>query len=356
MDQVAYRSPTYYELGPPPELDWRPFRKQNYQEYRRQWDERALQGEPGLFPLHLDVDPTNRCNLSCPICPRTHYLSSGRQAWNPAGVPGDMDFALYERLIEEGAAGGLRSVKLNFLGEPLLAPRLTDMVRLAAEAGLWVMLNTNATLLTEAKSEALLTAGLTDIFFSFDSPYREEYELARPEADYTRVLANIRAFMGVRDRLGLKAVQTRASMILPEGAGPESLARIQADYVRLFRGLGVAEIGFGRPTMVGRDYGRTFGLVPGFVCPDLFRRLFVFWDGPAGPCCGDWERRLPLGRADQEPLGEIWRGRAYQALRAAHLGGRYGDIPACRSCSVPYLSNLSSEGLFSSGRVAAEGF
>jgi hypothetical protein len=339
MDQVTYRSPTYYELGPPPELDWRPFRGPDYQEYRRQWDERG-RGEAGGFPLHLDVDPTNRCHRSCPVCPRTSYLRTGRQAWNPAGVWGDMDFALFERLIEEGAAGGLRSVKLNFLGEPLLAPRLTDMVRRAAEAGLWVMLNTNATLLTEAVSESLLAAGLTDIFFSFDSPYRAEYERARPGADYSGVLANIRAFMAVRERLGLKAVQTRASMILPQGADPESLARIQADYVRLFRGLGVAEIGFGLPTVVGLDYGQAFGLAPGFVCPDLFRRLFVFWDGPAGPCCGDWDRRLVVGRADLEPLGEIWRGRAYQELRAAHLAGRYGDIPACRSCSVPYLSTL----------------
>jgi hypothetical protein len=341
MDQVTYRSPTYYELAPPPELDWRPFRGPDYREYRRQWDERGLRGEAGAFPLHLDVDPTNRCNLGCPACPRTHYLRTGDSSWNPAGVWGDMDFALFERLIEEGAAGGLRSVKLNFLGEPLLAPRLVDMVRRAAEAGLWVMLNTNATLLTEAKSEALLNAGLTDIFFSFDSPYREEYEKTRPGADYEGVLDNIRAFMAVRERLGRKAVQTRASMILPEGADPGSLARTQADYIRLFRGLGVAEIGFGLASTVSRDYGQTFGLSPGFVCPDLFRRLFVFWDGPAGPCCGDWDRRLLVGRADRNSLGEIWRGEVYHELRAIHLAGRYGDIPACRACSVPYLSTLT---------------
>ena len=339
MDQITYRSPTYYELGPPPELDWRPHRGPDYQEYRRQWDERGLKGQAGDFPLHLDVDPTNRCNLSCPVCPRTHYLRTGRSSWNPAGVWGDMGLALFERLIEEGAAGGLRSVKLNFLGEPLMAPGLEAMVRRAAGAGLWVMLNTNATLLTEGRSEALLTAGLTDIFFSFDSPYKVDYEKARPGADYDRVLDNIRTFMAVRERLGLKAVQTRASMILPEAA--ENPDQIKADYIRLFRDLGVAEIGFGLASEVGRDYGRDFGLQPGFVCPDLFRRLFVFWDGPVGPCCGDWDRQLLVGRADQKPLAEIWQGEAYQKLRAAHLAGRYGDIPACRACSVPYLSTLA---------------
>jgi hypothetical protein len=220
-----------------------------------------------------------------------------------------------------------------------MVPGLADMVRRAAGAGLWVMLNTNATLLTEGLSEDLLAAGLTDIFFSFDSPYRAEYEKARPGANYDQVLDNIRTFMAARDSLGPKAVQTRASMILAEET--ENRARIQDDYIRLFRGLGVAEIGFGLASAVGRDYGRDFGLQPGFVCPDLFRRLFVFWDGPAGPCCGDWDRRLLVGRADQKTLGAIWRGDAYKKLRTAHLSGRYGDIPACRACSVPYLSTLT---------------
>jgi hypothetical protein len=313
-EQISYRSPTYYELAAPPELDWRPFRGAAYREYRRDWEGRSARREAGTFPLHLDVDPTNRCNLSCPICPRTQYLRAGNAAWNPTGAAGDMDFALYERLIEEGVEEGLKSVKLNFLGEPLLAPRLTDMVRLAA--------------------------GLTDIFFSFDSPYREEYEKARAGADFRRTLANIRGFMEAKERLGKPAVQTRASMVLPEEVGSENLDRIKRDYVRLFRDLGVAEIGFGRPSVVGRDYGKTFGPVPGFVCPDLFRRLFVFWDGPAGPCCGDWERRLIVGRAGRQTLRDIWSGDEYQRLRAAHLAGRYESVPACRSCSVPYLSTL----------------
>ncbi|MDR2443884.1 MAG: hypothetical protein LBE31_10250, partial [Deltaproteobacteria bacterium] len=69
-----YRSPTYYELAAPPQLDWRVHRPPQYQIYRKQWEERGSQGEAGDFPLHLDIDPTNRCNLRCRMCPRTYYL------------------------------------------------------------------------------------------------------------------------------------------------------------------------------------------------------------------------------------------------------------------------------------------
>ncbi len=336
VTEITYRSPTYYELAAPPELDWRRFRGPDWVAYREQWADRPRRRDPGPFPLHLDIDPTNRCNLKCAMCPRTYYLQEGRGEWNPEGRLGDLDFGLYEKLIAEGAARGLKSVKLNFLGEPLLHPRLGDLVALAARSGLWVMINTNATLLTAEKSEELLTAGLTDIFFSFDSPYPKEYEAVRAGATYDRTLANIQGFMAAKKRLGRDGVQTRASMVLSGEDAPETMETVKADYIKLFRGLGVAEIGFGLATVMGRDYS---GLGPaGFVCPDLFRRMFIFWDGPASPCCGDWERRLIMGDAKTASLAEIWTGAEYRRLREAHASGRYDLVPACRACSVPYLS------------------
>jgi organic radical activating enzyme len=339
MEKINYKSPTYYELAAPPELDWRKHRGDDWWEYRREWDARAETRTAGLFPLHLDIDPTNRCNLKCAMCPRTYYISRGQTEWNPGGAMGVMDFALYEKLIEEGRARGLKSVKLNFLGEPLLYPKIIDMVRLAREAGLWVMLNTNATLLDKNMAEKLLLAGLTDIFFSFDSPYKDEYEKIRVGAGFEEVLANIRAFMRLKDEMGQAALQTRASMVLPEGGGGAEGQDIQRDYIKLFRDMGVAEIGFGLPSVMGRDYGAE-GVFAGFVCPDIFRRMFVFWDGPAGPCCGDWERRLIMGDTLKTSVAEIWQGAEYQKLRAAHSCGHYESIAACRACSVPYLNSI----------------
>jgi hypothetical protein len=248
-----------------------------------------------------------------------------------------MDFGLYRRLISEGAESGLKSVKLNFLGEPLLYPRIVDMVRLAADSGLWVMMNTNATLLSPDLAEELLLAGLSDIFFSFDSPYPEDYERIRAGASYDKVLANIRNLMRLKKRLGLKHVQSRASMVLPEDGDPDLTGKAKSDYIKLFRDLEVAEIGFGLPTVMGRDYG-SLPAPESFVCPDLFRRMFVFNDGIVGPCCGDWERRLVMGDASMASLKDIWQGEEYQKLRSAHLAGRYKDVGACAACSVPHLS------------------
>jgi hypothetical protein len=270
------------------------------------------------------------------MCPRTHYLETGQNHWAPLGLK-DIELALYAKIMNQAVGQDLKSVKLNFLGEPLLHPLLAEMVALASQMGLWVMINTNGVALSEKLSKKLLTAGLTDIFFSFDSPYRQEYETIRVGANYDQVLKNIASFMAIKDQLGLKGVQTRASMVLDEESA--HLEEIKSDYIKLFRDLKVAEIGFGLPTVMGRDYA-SLPAPEGFICPDLFRRLFIFNDGLCGPCCGDWERRLIVGDVNTESIAEIWNGQAYQRLRQAHLSGHYRDIPACRDCSVPYLAGV----------------
>jgi radical SAM protein with 4Fe4S-binding SPASM domain len=209
-------------------------------------------------------------------------------------------------------------------------------VRRAKELGLLVMMNTNATLLDGPLSLELLRAGVDDIFFSVDSPYADEYESIRVGADFFRVLDNIRTFVETKDRLGCHHVQTRASMVVR--LDDEDSRRAREDYKLLFRSLGVAEIGFGLMTDMKTDYRRKYGRVPGFVCRDPYSRMFVFWDGAVGPCCGEWERGYLLGHAAEDDLADIWHNEKYLALRQAHEQGRYDSIGICRRCSVPWLS------------------
>ena len=147
---ISYRSPSYYEITNPQVITWRSYRDEGYQAYRSEWDQRPVDRNPGSFPLHLDLDPTNACNLKCTMCPRTHYLNNGLTNWAPGGKIGFMDFALFCRIIDQAADNGVYSIKLNYLGEPLLHPRVVDMVAYAKARGLEVMMNTNATLLSAA--------------------------------------------------------------------------------------------------------------------------------------------------------------------------------------------------------------
>jgi MoaA/NifB/PqqE/SkfB family radical SAM enzyme len=334
-ERVKYRSPSYYEISNPAGSTWRGHRSPEYHEYRRLWAERPVQRDPGDFPLHVDIDPTNACNLKCVMCPRTHFVASGNQKWSPEGRIGYMDPALFEKVVDQAADGGAFSIKLNYLGEPILHPRLPDMIAAAKRRGLEVMMNTNAVLLTADMSRRLLDAGVDDVFFSVDSPYPEQYERIRKGARFEQVIRHIGQFIELQQEMNRPEVQTRVSMVVLD---PDD-RKARDDFKDLFRGLGVAEIGFGLATDMNLDYYQRYGPIPDFVCPDLYLRLFVYWDGQIGPCCGQWERGCVLGDANRDDLAEVWRNPEYQAMRRAHETGRYDRVSICRACSVPWLSS-----------------
>jgi MoaA/NifB/PqqE/SkfB family radical SAM enzyme len=336
-ETYTYQSPTYREMHRGRGVDWRDLRGPLYHEYRRLWDETAATRMAPEFPLHVDIETTNACNLQCPMCPRTHLVKTKNQRWSPGGKIGLMDQELYRGLIDQAVAGGAFSVKLNFLGEPLIHPEVIDQVAYAADRGLWVMMNTNAVRLDEDMSRRLLEAGLSDIFFSFDSPYKDVYERIRVGASFDRVVRNIQRFMELKVETGRHEVQTRVSMISywdGKGTGPDE----REAYLALFDELGVDEIGFAVYSDPALDYSK---LMPepldGFCCDDLFRRVFVLWDGEAQVCCGEWERRLRVGDARKNSLAEIWEAPAYRRIRDLHAEGRYHELQVCRRCSVPYL-------------------
>lgn len=327
---------TYGEVRrTPSKMEWEKARGPEYWEYRRKWEEHPKKMYPGDFPIHLDIETTNACNLRCPMCPRTV------QELEKSGKVGYMDFEFYKSLIDQGAENGLCSVKLNYLGEPLIHPDIIKQVKYAKEKGvIEVMFNTNAVTLTEELSRELLDAGLDSIFFSVDSPYPENYNRIRVGADFHAVVESMKKFVELRNRLGYKHVQTRISMVLMENTKQEL-----EDYKKFgFGELGVDAVGYGElfEYPLKKDkYPKYFN--PEFVCAQPFQRMFIMWDGVVTPCCVDNDRELVMGDAKREKLKDIWHNKKYEKLRGTHIKGRYYEIPLCRKCYVP-VSSLRKKG------------
>lgn len=139
----------------------------------------------------LYVEPTTRCNLACTTCIRN--------TWSEC--LGTMEWTTYERLLEGARRMGTVE-RINFwgYGEPLLHPRIVDMVREAHALGLKTHMISNAMLLTRETGQALLDAGLDEIVFSIDGAEASIMERIREGADFGRVTENIRRFAAMRTR------------------------------------------------------------------------------------------------------------------------------------------------------------
>ena len=119
-------------------------------------------------PYVVSWNLTYRCNLACEHC----YLDAG-------GTPlvGTENFADRSelgteecfRVIEEIAAFAPECVTILTGGEPLLRRDILEIVRRAAERGLWVVVGTNGVRITENVARRLAEAGARGLSLSLDA-------------------------------------------------------------------------------------------------------------------------------------------------------------------------------------------
>jgi radical SAM protein with 4Fe4S-binding SPASM domain len=331
--QISVDTPidhNFHQMANEKILRWESTLPPEYWEYRRQWEENPKNRVVGPFPIHLDVDITNDCNLKCIMCPRTDLVADGTY-WPIA----EFDFETYKRLIDEGMKNGLRSVKYNYISEPTMNRNLVEMIKYAKDAGvLDVMFNTNATLLTDRLCRQLIKSGLDKLLLSFDSPYREQFNRIRVGASYDKVLRNIRRFSAIREELGSVKPFTRVQMVRMKDNEGE-----WEDFRKLFEPIvdSVAYVDYLDHT--GQTNPERTVIPVGsrkskFCCPQLWQRMFVHVDGVVTVCCVDAMRELQVGNVFENTAQEIWQGEKYQRLRDLHASGRIDEIPTCARCPL----------------------
>ena len=92
-------------------------------------------------PVCIYLEVTNRCNLLCETCPRTF------EALEP---PADMSWELFTSIVDQSP--GLVRAVLHGVGEPMLVKNLPRMIRYLKERGVYVLFNTNGTLVGAAQA------------------------------------------------------------------------------------------------------------------------------------------------------------------------------------------------------------
>lgn len=61
-------------------------------------------------------------------------------------------------------------------------------------------------------------------------------------------------------------------------------------------------------------------------CAGPFKTPCIRWDGELAVCCFDPAMQMPLGNLRRQPFDELWYGDAANAIRLAHIEGRFGDV------------------------------
>jgi radical SAM protein with 4Fe4S-binding SPASM domain len=287
----------------------------------------------GKRPRMISVEVTSRCNLNCPFClvGMQNQLASTEHDLLPRGL-GTMDLPLYDKIVKDAVAFGIEKMQLHFQGEPLLHTKIHEMVARAKAAGMTTQMFTNGLPLTEAMADRLLDAGLDMLRFSVDGVSEEVYQKNRVGGQFWRVERNMR-MMVAKARARRSPIHLEWQMIAMRNNEHEiAAARTRAGEIGINFFVKTFAVTDPDATPADPQYQRRLHLKP---CTDIYRAIFVYYNGDVVPCCYDIAGKAIVGNLARQTLTEVWESAPYADLRRridqAYL--RPNDEPElCKSC------------------------
>jgi radical SAM protein with 4Fe4S-binding SPASM domain len=309
---------------------WESYRGEEYREYRENWTKYPNERFISHFPLNLDIETTDLCNLKCPMCART-IMDADKE--NHLIKSRYIDKEAYIDIIDQAVEHGVKAIKLQYLGEPLMHKDIVFQVEYAKKKGIVdVMFNTNAVLLTPELGAKLLEAGIDKVFISFDAVNPKLYGEQRVGTTMGKVIDNIYAFIQERDKF-YPQTHVRLSMVMYDD--PVWQRQFEAMKV-MWDGL-VDSLGYGVFNERSADKKHEYPKVDGFVCEQLFQRMFLKCNGNVTVCCVDGDDDYVVGNWKEQRLIDIWNAPKYKAIKQHHIDGNYDKIEMCRKCFLPPL-------------------
>ncbi len=299
----------------------------------------------GLPPV-LTIEPTNQCNLRCPLC-----TTGAGEMERPMGR---LRLETFEHLMD------LLGDYIFFLliyhqGEPYMNKQFFDIVRLAKRKRIYVTTSTNGHFFTPANVEKTIASGLDSMIVSIDGVTQASYERYRVGGDLQRVTEGIGMLMEMRRRLGSRTPNVAIQFLVMKHNEHEiaSMKRL-ADELGvdrfLVKNIEVHTLEEARFWLPAEEAFRRYEVRNGELvvkgvsqkqnCPRLWLSTLMNWDGTIVPCCFDKNGKYVVGRIHSvQDFRAIWKGPELQAFRRQHLRDRQ-RIDICRNCNQGFGSFL----------------
>lgn len=306
------------------------------------------------FPRIIQLESTNRCNLSCKECTRPYNLEKLEL--------GDLTFDNFLRIMDNFKHS--EEVHLSGLGEPLLNKDLFRMIRFLSEKGIHAAFNTNGLLLSDTVIDEIIDSGANFVLVTLDAATSETYRLLRGGNDFERILNNVKKLVVQSREARSKTIVSICFVIMRE-----NMSELEK-FVELGNDLKVSQVKFCDLSLLWPDSKRyaeleikdVKGLRNNFAraerrarqldipisyarlnfkawpakkyrlkCWYLWTHPNITWDGYVTPCCAHpYPKVFNLGNILREDFMSIWNSPKYCWLRNLLASGEPHAM--CRYC------------------------
>lgn len=308
------------------------------------------------FPPILMVEPTNICNLRCPMCP-----SGNGDMARPKGT---MALDNFKRLMDE-IGKDIYQVQFWNQGEPFINKSFLDFVRYANTKGVMTQTSTNGHFIkTDEAAEEVVRCGLDQIIFSMDGTNQETYEKYRVGGDYNLVIETLGRLSAAKERLRSKTPLIELQFIvfkhnqneidgIIELAKKYRVNRLAFKMAQVYSTDQADEFLPDNQDMSRYDYnGKNIKMKAEIKnwCKRLWLNSTVNWDGSVCPCCFDKDADYAFANIfeDGGAFKDIWKNKKYMAFRKAVMTNRK-QIEMCVNCTegmkAPYANIIELDDL-----------
>jgi MoaA/NifB/PqqE/SkfB family radical SAM enzyme len=345
-----------------------PIAKRTSPSERRKVLELATTGSALASPVEAYFEVANRCNSLCVTCPLT---------FSPQEPARHMSLSDFQSLVDQ--LPDLQRAVMQGIGEPLLNRDLPDMIRFLKLRNVYVVFNTNATLLTYRRQVKLIDSGLDELRISLDGSTPETYLRIRGIPAFDRVVANVAEMVqtkraadattpllsfwltGMHEnlrelpdlveiaaRIGVDEVYLQRLTFWGEGLAiaeqsifhcREEVEAVIAAAERRASELGVSLRGAGGVSPRESFSGHGTDREPWRACSRPLRLAYITAQGTALPCCiapftGVPFAQITLGNYLADGVAAVWNNERYQQFRSRLYSSEPPD--SCRNCGVAW--------------------
>tara|TARA_B100000315_G_scaffold81387_1_gene74631 strand:+ start:30 stop:1037 length:1008 start_codon:yes stop_codon:yes gene_type:complete len=298
------------------------------------------------MPKMITLEPTNHCNLKCPLC--------------PTGV-GDtsVEYGLFKldkyKKVVDIFSRWAQTVQLFSWGEPLLNKSFVEMIRYASQNPYKIrsVASVNLNVITDEQINGLLTSNLDALHVSIDGVTQEVYEKYRVGGNLEAVFNNLKKMIAVKKlyKSNTKVIWDFIVMKHNEHQVEEAkkIARdfgitIKIDHVRTH----LKKDTLNPVDEMINTYSEWLPDDPKYnsydmdsktrkkylkFCKSPWLETMVNWNGDVFPCsCVHTEEKDRMGNIFEQDFAEIWNGKKYVAARKELLGQPNNLETICHTC------------------------
>lgn len=281
-----------------------------------------------VFPRYFEIETVRACNADCEMCTVREWKNKNQR----------MSDVLFAKIAEElpKHAAWIRVICLSRNGEPLLDKRLPERIKLLKSIGIRsTSFSTNASLLDEKRSRALLEAGLDDIRFSIDGATKETFEKIRRGLSFEKIRDNCLRFIELRNA-------TRAPTRIQVRMAVSASNQHEVDAWRTFWRARLSEndVVYSKPIhtwgnqLQGIEAANEIAKYAAVPCISPWSTMIIHYDGSVPLCGCDYNNQYHFGNVTERSIAEIWQSQGFAEVRQKHAGGERNDIALCRGCNI----------------------